>query len=133
MYYNGYINYTNKINEGMNPEPIDMCTKSLNNKIKDISILIDYGINVDQINEDDETAFMHACYHNNFEIAKLLISRGADIYQEDSSGETAIDIAHVRGNSRIVKLILISNKYHVKYGMEYLKEWIKVYYENELL
>lgn len=58
-----------------------------------VSLLIDYGAEVNATNKNGRTALMEASLWGRLESAKILLSRGADRYLSDSKNKRAFDLA----------------------------------------
>ncbi|EAX90659.1 hypothetical protein TVAG_142030 [Trichomonas vaginalis G3] len=53
-------------------------------------LLISHGANINEKDEDGNTALHITAWKNNKEIAKLLISHGANINEKDKYGRTTL-------------------------------------------
>ena len=64
-----------------------------------ITMLLNWGANIDEVDNAGMTALMWASKHNLIEIAELLCDRGASLEITDNSGRTtALDYARLYGS-----------------------------------
>ncbi|MBL1241481.1 MAG: ankyrin repeat domain-containing protein [OCS116 cluster bacterium] len=61
------------------------------NYINDAKQLIEAGVNVNQLDEDGQTALAVACTFHRLDIAKLLVKAGADINAKDEDGISVVE------------------------------------------
>ena len=69
-------------------------------------LLIDFGANVDVIDESGTTALMVAGCHGNIRMLKLLIAEGANLEATDNYGDTALIESAGGGRVAMVKLLI---------------------------
>ena len=75
--------------------------------IKAIEILLDYGVDINEIDEDGLSAIDMAIKFNREDVVKLCINRGVDINKTTrKSGITPLLLASCFNNISIVKLLL---------------------------
>jgi hypothetical protein len=55
-----------------------------------IEALLDFGVDVDQIEETDSTALMYAAAQGHADVVALLLEQGADTTIRDRGGQTAL-------------------------------------------
>ena len=61
--------------------------------VRHLRLFLQYGVNVNLVNEYSQTALMIACWFNNFEVAKFLVEEGGgDVHHRDLLGLTAYDV-----------------------------------------
>ena len=82
---------------------IEVCE---NGEKKDVEELIDKGADVNQKDEDGNTALMRASYWGYKEVVELLIRNGADVNQKDEDGNTALMRASCGGRKEVVELLI---------------------------
>lgn len=69
-------------------------------------VLIEYGVDVNEIVMNKETALMYAIYDKNLPYVQLLIESGANLEISDKEGETALLKAAYLGESKILEILL---------------------------
>lgn len=89
-----------------------------------IELLLEHGANIEIKDDDNASAFMWACYLNNFKAAKLLLDKGADPYSPDNFGGTPLEWASFQGNGEIVKMLIKK--------LPYTKKQLHAAYENAI-
>ena len=80
------------------PEQVEKYIKSV--------VLPNNSINLVDIHSY-HTPITYACFHGNYEVARVLISNGANIEQYNASGDTALIVACRCGNISCVNLLLM--------------------------
>lgn len=102
-----------------NPNP-DIRQKEINNALLEcassssiisdsdmVALLLDYGADVNAVDDNGFTPLMLASKAGCKEIVRYLIDRGANIDQQNSNGDTALILAaEVDGNSKMVEMLL---------------------------
>ncbi|WKC57956.1 ankyrin repeat domain-containing protein [Borrelia sp. P9F1] len=83
----------------------------INNDLKTTKILIDYGININKIDETEHPPIFWAIYLNNEEIFNFLKEKGADLSFTLKSGKTPMQAAVEVENTKLIELLLKSNTY----------------------
>ncbi len=80
----------------------------INNDIDAIKIILFIGFNINQQNEDGDTALSYAARSNlvKIEIAHLLIKEGADVNIGDNKGVSPLHHAVITGYTFMVTLLL---------------------------
>lgn len=76
---------------------------ALHNQPRAVEVLIRAGVDVNQTNQDGETALHAAAFFGYNEVVDVLIQNGADIDAKNKKGETPLH--HARLDSQIVKYI----------------------------
>lgn len=71
-----------------------------------IGIFFNYGVDLNKIDKDRETALIVAAYHDSKNIMQLLLEYGADINHANKCGKTALIEAAYYGRKDIVQLLL---------------------------
>ncbi|EAX86796.1 hypothetical protein TVAG_147380 [Trichomonas vaginalis G3] len=74
------------------------------NNIEIVKLLINNGVNVNEMNENGETPLHSAISANCFEVAEFLIKNGADVNKVNNSGNSPLQIA--KGNAKMVDLLI---------------------------
>ena len=91
-------------------------------KTKEISKLIQGGANINEVNEDQETALHYAIKYKKIEAMKMLISFGIDTEKKESSGQTARDL--IRHDSYVLseldKFLAVKHKHNIEVVSELL-------------
>ncbi|EAX89618.1 hypothetical protein TVAG_256980 [Trichomonas vaginalis G3] len=64
------------------------------------------GIDINEKDDDGETALHFAALNNNREIAELLISHGININEKDNNGQNALHIAALNNSKKTAKLLI---------------------------
>ncbi|MBE6463512.1 MAG: ankyrin repeat domain-containing protein [Alphaproteobacteria bacterium] len=82
---------------------IEVCE---NGEKKDVEELIDKGADVNQKDEDGNTALMRASYWGYKEVVELLIQNGADVHSKSNNGNTALMRASYWGYKEVVELLI---------------------------
>ncbi|EAY02571.1 ankyrin repeat protein, putative [Trichomonas vaginalis G3] len=67
---------------------------------------LSHGANINEKDEDGETALHLAAQHNSKETAELLLSHGANINEKDEDGETALHLATNENYPEIAEVLL---------------------------
>lgn len=79
-------------------------------EISTVKMLLDKGTNVNERNEDGETALIYAANKGRIDIVKLLLDKGADVNAQTTGGDlpkaTALVYAAANGNVDMVELLL---------------------------
>ena len=70
-----------------------------------LTALLAEGADVDQTDDDNNTALMIAAETGNSKIVAILLAHNADITMENDYDETALDIARNNGKRYIVGLL----------------------------
>ncbi|EAY13720.1 ankyrin repeat protein, putative [Trichomonas vaginalis G3] len=71
-----------------------------------LEYFLSHGANINEKNNDGETALYIAARNNSKETAEFLISHGANINEKDNDGETALHIAALFHHEEIVELLI---------------------------
>ena len=71
-----------------------------------LDLLLKFGAQVNQVNEDGSPALMAAAYRGNIQILSSLLKAGALPNLEDKDGDTALNIAIKRGHLEAVGVLL---------------------------
>ena len=74
---------------------------------KCVTILIQYGANIDEINEDGCTPLLVAIKYASVELIFILISAGADVNAMDCRGISPILVAANRGRDELIHILII--------------------------
>ena len=78
-YYNGFVNQTTKITEGMNPSNYEnFVSDCLNLRMPKIKTSVNYGIDVNKQNNKGITGLQHACRNENIKLVEYLVEHGAN-------------------------------------------------------
>ncbi|QMU99182.1 hypothetical protein F0310_01945 [Borrelia sp. A-FGy1] len=83
----------------------------INNDLETIKKLIDYGININKIDETGHPPIFWAIYLNNEVIFKFLAEKGADLSFTLKNGKTPLQAAVEIENINLIKLLLKKNTY----------------------
>lgn len=81
---------------------------SKHKSIEIAKVLIEKGMNVNELNEDGETPIHSACYSKSADMVELLINSGGDIHKLDSFGLSPLHIASKCGLIETASLLLIN-------------------------
>ncbi len=87
-------------------EPLTMHTAAETGGLDDIKAMLENGEDVNQLDEDAQTAIQVAAKAGDMAIFKLLLDAGAKADVPDRKGRTALTEASKRGHLDIVKLLL---------------------------
>lgn len=68
--------------------------------------LLKYGVDMNAMNKNGQTALMRAVIAGNNEVVEYLLNQGADISVQDDSGENALILAARLGHDEIVMRLL---------------------------
>jgi hypothetical protein len=68
--------------------------------------LVEGGVNIDETNDDGDTALILAIAYGKFEIAVYLVEHGANVAHTDDDGMTALHEACAKGNLPTMKCLL---------------------------
>ncbi len=63
------------------------------NAPKIVDLLLEKGVDIQEVNANNENALMWACYHDNVKYLKLFIEKGINIEAKDANKETAFHTA----------------------------------------
>lgn len=78
-----------------------------------LEALLSSGVNVDDVDQNGRTAFIHAAISGEFDTAKLLLNAGANVNARDSEGRTAAHYTILGRSSvrsrRFLKRLLVKN------------------------
>ncbi|EAY19380.1 hypothetical protein TVAG_100960 [Trichomonas vaginalis G3] len=107
-----YFDQTNDINKCFVYSPIFNIPSFL-------EYFLSHGANINEKDENGETALHKSAWYNSKEAAEVLISHGANINEKDENGETALHNA-ARNNHKEIAEVLISHGANIdeknKYG-----------------
>lgn len=105
------------------------------NNIKVIKLLLDNGININKLYDDNYTLLMLFCIDNNLNIINLLLDYGADVNIQDKMGNTALMISSNCCDINVIKLLISKGAdYNIKnkLGMTVLSAvYYDYYYKQE--
>lgn len=98
------INHSsNKVYEWYGSNPL--CAAISKGDLKAVSIMIDYGADVNETSSRGLTPLMYAAIYNDTEIIKLLIEKGATLDKKDNRGYTALDYAKTNDSTEAAQLL----------------------------
>ena len=80
--------------------------------------LVENGVNVHQVDQDDWTALMNASQTGHLEIVKILVECGSDVNQKDEDDWTSLVTASCNGHIDIVTFLLGCDKIQVDEALE---------------
>ncbi|UGQ17195.1 ankyrin repeat domain-containing protein [Borrelia sp. RT1S] len=83
----------------------------INNDLETTKILIDYGININKIDETEHPSIFWAIYSNNEKIFNFLTEKGADLSLTLKSGKTPMQAAVETENTKLIEILLKKNTY----------------------
>ena len=69
------------------------------------NMLVNFGADVNTLNDDQETALFFCARYGNLEISKFLIANGANPMMKDAKGRTAIDYALKHENNEVANYL----------------------------
>ncbi len=73
-----------------------------------VTLLLETGANINQVNESSGYTALHVAVHNNYSrMVRLLIQHKANINNTDDFDETPLDLAQKQGNKQIQALLLL--------------------------
>ena len=75
-------------------------------RIKMLEMVLNCGGVVDAVDEDGETAAMHASLWNRLECLELLVQHNADLEAQDEDGCRALSIAAEQGHIDVVRFLI---------------------------
>lgn len=78
----------------------------LNGNLRLVQALLDAGVNLTAVNEDQKTALHIAAEEGSAKIVQLLLERGAETEVKDNRGRTALFPAAKSGSHETVRLLL---------------------------
>ncbi|MGV7107365.1 ankyrin repeat domain-containing protein [Flavobacterium sp. U410] len=84
-----------------------LCAAISKGDLKAVSIMIDYGADINETSSRGMTPLMYAAIYNNTEIIKLLVEKGARLGIKDNRGFTALD--HAKASESMEAIELLSN------------------------
>lgn len=92
-------------------EPISLMTTELvtaieNNQLKKVIQLLDQGINIDAVSENQETALILATMNDDMDTVNWLLKHGASVNLTDAADRSALYYAAVQGNLSIAEQLL---------------------------
>ena len=79
--------------------PHPLVTAAEKGDIPALTVLLEGGADIEQRNEQDDTALHTAAGKGHVEAVKLLLSRGADIHSRGQIGNTPLHWACLKGKS----------------------------------
>ncbi len=85
---------------------MSLADEIINQNISNVRSILQYGTDVNQLDEYGFTPLIEAAIANNIEIAKMIISFGADTNLTDSTGGTALHWASENNNQEFCRLLL---------------------------
>ena len=77
-----------------------------NNIVNRVKELIESGVDINQLDDEDDTPLISAIYFNQEEIVKMLIEAGADLDIQDSFGRTALFWACNKNMALLVQTLI---------------------------
>ncbi len=85
---------------------VSLADEIINEHTENVLAILQYGVDVNQIDEYGFTPLIEAAIADNVEIAKLLIDFGANVHQQDMLGSTALHWAAENNNLALCQLLL---------------------------
>ena len=82
--------------------------------------MVEVGMPVDVVDEDDWTALMNAANDNRTDVACYLLEKGANMNKQDRYGKTALHIASLNAGTDVIRMSSWSS--HLNKGTEGVKE-----------
>ena len=82
--------------------------------------MVEVGMPVDVVDEDDWTALMNAANDNRTDVACYLLEKGANVAKQDRYGKTALHIASLNASTDVIRMSSWSS--HLNKGTEGVKE-----------
>jgi hypothetical protein len=74
-------------------------------RIDIVRLLLEHGVNIDAVNEENATALMWATQKGHIDIVKFLLEQGADFRIKSKKGATALGIAERMNNKAMLQLL----------------------------
>ncbi len=71
-----------------------------------VSLLLDYGADIDTSDSNGETALIYAAENGHAEVISLLIEKGANIHVHNCDGHTVLTFKVIEGNIAMVKQLI---------------------------
>ena len=93
-------------NKTFSPENVPIIIASENENPNIVKLLIDAGADVDERNENQDTALKIAVLKNNATITKYLIKAGADVNFKDANAVSLLHLATECGNVEIITALI---------------------------
>jgi len=90
----------------VNSKDMSLDVASILGETEIVKKLLESGVDVNEKNEEGETALHIASLVNNVEIVKLLLESGADVNVKNTLGQTALHVASSPNNVEVIKLLL---------------------------
>ena len=88
-----------------------------------VKLLLDYGIDVNILNENGQSTLMIACKHGHSDVVQILLNHGAQTNLQDKDGVSPLMIASEAGNFEIAKQLL---KHGTSVGLQNSNGWTAV-------
>ena len=92
--------------EGTRSSDNSLIVATIYNKYDIVEILINFGMNINRVDDDNSTPLRYACKNNNIRIVKLLLRNGADPNIAAQNGSTPLSEAIVFKNKELIDLLL---------------------------
>lgn len=86
--------------------PITLADAIIDENVAAVSEILQYGVDINEVDEYGFTYLIEAAIADNIDIAKLLINAGADVNLQDMTGGTALHWAAENNNLELCKLLL---------------------------
>jgi len=100
-----FFNITPDYFEELSDSEIPLIQAVINNDQEMLTALLEAGADVDQTDDDGNTALMTAAENGNGKMAEILLSYNADIDKENDYDEDAVTLARNNGKRHIVTLL----------------------------
>lgn len=86
---------------------LPLITQAANQKLlKMVKLLINLGVDVDEMTEETDTALIFASYAGSLQIVQALVKAGANINHQGYEGKTALFEASRQNQGQIVKYLM---------------------------
>ncbi|MDR3477353.1 MAG: ankyrin repeat domain-containing protein [Gammaproteobacteria bacterium] len=85
---------------------MSLADEIINENESNVRAILQYGVDLNQIDEYGFTPLIEAAIADNIGLAKLLIQHGADVNLQDSTGGTALTWAAENNNIKLAELLL---------------------------
>jgi ankyrin repeat protein len=72
-----------------------------------VQLLLSYGVDVDTLDVDEETALHLAAYYGHPKVTELLLKHDANIYKRNKKDETPLDLASKEGHQDVANLLTV--------------------------
>ena len=116
---------TNTLREGNKASVLMIASKNGHDEV--ITLLLDYGVDVNMLNEKGQYALMISSQHGHVQVVQLLLQRGAQSSLQDNNGLSSLMIASQNNHLDIIELLL---KHGAQIDAHSGKSWTALMYAS---